>query len=83
MGERLCYLWAKNLCIYISYVEVKRLVEKLTIHFYLLKLAAEIYFGCKYRFFGFFGIPFGRADPHVTNWPRVETTAPGYEDTAY
>ena len=33
----------KKICVYITYVEVNILVEKLTIHFYRLKLAAEIY----------------------------------------
>ena len=36
----LCYIWVQN-CVRITYGEVNILVEKLTIYFYRLKLAAQ------------------------------------------
>ena len=53
-------------CVNITYGEVNMLVEKLTIHFYRLKLAVEIY-RLKVSICWLFRISSERADAHVTN----------------
>ena len=63
----LCYFW-------VTYGEVIILVEKLTIYFYRLKLAAKI---CSWyvSICWLFRKSSERADAHVTNWLRVENNA--------
>ena len=61
-------------CVRITYGEVKILVQKLTIYFYRLKLAAEIN-RLSVSICWLFRKSSERADAHFTNWLREENNA--------